>query len=62
MCLSSTCTCASRIPFLFFLKKEKKMLELFLTLSNHSTKVLEKVQEVVGGKSVDEVLKEEEGK
>lgn len=48
-------------PF-FFLKKEKKMLELFLTLSNHSTKVLEKVQEVVGGKSVDEVLKEEEGK
>lgn len=41
-------------PFLF-------MLELVLTtfLSNHSNKVLEKVQEVVGGKSVDEVLKEE---
>lgn len=37
------------------------MLELVLItfLSNHSNKVLEKVQEVVGGKSVDEVLKEE---
>lgn len=35
------------------------MVKSFLTLLNLSTKVLEKVQEVVGGKSVDEVLKEE---